>query len=293
MISKFLPKTHNIYRGIAKFGLGRIKNSSGADVVGMIPREGGKIDPQPMKLKRRDEDNSQYWSTLETDEEFDVGPQGLSYEYIGNTPVAFFTHDPPRETSLLEARIRDAIDLGDHDAVYTDADIELHEHIQMPDEAVSENGAMADGGVMGQVEDRTWEVETDHLPEDHIIDVGGAKDAVPEQEEVECPDCGENVTVDMRLERVVDGMRVSWRRVNDILHQNVPTEEMNMQEQRGELAGAAGNDDKIMRVVIYALVAIVGVVFIFFLGPAVVKGIFGSGVFEGGGGGGTLPGLGG
>lgn len=258
----------------------------------MIPREGGKIDPQPMKLKRREEDNSQYWSTLETDEEFEVGPQGQSYERIGKVPVAFFTHDPPRETSLLEARIRDAVDLGDHDAVYSNPDITLTEHIQMPED-VSQNGAMADGGAVGKVEDRTWEVETNHLPEDYIINVGGAKDAVPSQEEIECPECGEDVEVDMTLEKVVDGMRVSWRRVNDILHQKVPTEEMNMQEQRGELAGAAGNDDKIMRIMIYALVAIVLTVFIFFLGPAIVKGIFGADVFAGGAGGGTLPGLGG
>jgi len=163
--------------------------------------------------------------------------------------------DPPRQVSLLESRVRDAIDLEQFDGIYTDPDVYLNEVI------VEDESVLADGGMgnvdEGQVARRTFDVDRDVLPDDVLVDL--SSDA--------------------------DGARVSWRRVNDILHERVSTEEMQMQEERGLIAGKSSEEVK--KMAIYALMAIVGVVAILVLGPPMVQNIFGNG--GGGGGGGMIP----
>lgn len=254
MIQRILPTT-GFYQGVAKWSLKNIKEKSGADMVGFIPQQSGQIEPKPMKIKRRDEDGSEYFATIGNDIEYDPGPQDISTEFIGDVPVGFFVDDPPRQTSLLKARIRDAVDLGQHQALYSEPEVELHEHIQVPPGAVEGSEAVADGGnVQGQVIDRQYSVEHDELPEDYVLDLSSDS----------------------------EGARVSWRRTCDILPEVATTDEMKRQEDRGELAGQAGNEDKAMRIMIYALLAIVAVVFIFFLGPSIINGLFGGEALAGG-----------
>jgi len=226
-------------------------------MIGMVPTSGGQIKPSPMKIKTRDEDGSRYWATIENETEYDLGPQGISRMYIGNIPVGFFVEDPPREVNLLEGRIRDAIDMEQFEGIYTDPNVTLHEHIYT--ESPGENGegspeAMADGGQnasLEQVLDRQIEVDSTALPDDYLIDLSSDSN---------------------------NGARVSWARANDILHEKTTTDEMNRQEQRGELAGAAGKENN-MKIYLYALGAVVLIVFGFLFGPTLLQGIFGS--FEG------------
>lgn len=230
----------------------------------MLPQEGGQIKPVPMKVKVDEKDGKKYWKTVENEIEYDVGPQGISHKYIDDVPVGFFVEDPPREVSLLEGRVRDAIDTGDFEYL-VDGDVILHEHVWQP----SENGdgeleVATDGGQANakQVADRQIEIDADGIPTDALIDISTASG---------------------------NGARVSWNRVNDILHETATTEEMNRQEERGELAGAAGKDEKVMRIMKWTLITIAFIVFVFFLGPSIVQAIFGDAFI----GGGSLPVIGG
>lgn len=273
--TRLFPKSEKLWLGITKLGLKKVKKTTGADIIGFLSSEGGQLEPAPMKLKQRDEDDSKYWATVENDVEYDIGPQGVSRDFIGNVPVGFFVEDPPREVSLLEARARDAVDLGQHQPL-VDGSVTLHEHGWMPANAIEGGSgdrggaAMADGGNAqaqgGKIElfDREIEIDADDVPKDGIVDLSTESG---------------------------NGARVSWTRVNDILHETPPTEQMVMQEQRGELAGAAGNEEKIQRIALYAILGIVAVVFIFFLGPSIVNAVFGSGTFSGVGG--AVPSIGG
>lgn len=272
--TRLFPKSEKLWVGVAKLALKKIKKTTGADMIGFLSSEGGQLTPTPMKLKQRDEDDSKYWATTENDTEYDVGPQGVSREYIGSVPVGFFVDDPPREVNLLEARVRDAVDVGQHQPL-VDGKVTLHEHVWQPSGSLeggehdgAAGAARADGGHaqagMEEVFDREVEIDAEQIPDDSIIDLS--------------TDSG-------------NGARVSWNRVNDILHETPPTEQMVMQEQRGELAGAAGNEDKVTRIAIYALGFMVLLVFGLLFGPAIINAIFGNGTINGLGG--ALPTIGG
>lgn len=264
--SKFLPKSEKVWLGIATLGLKNVQKSTSADMIGMLPQEGGQIKPVPMKVKVDEEDGKKYWKTVDNEIEYDVGPQGISHKYIGDVPVGFFVEDPPREVSLLEARIRDAIDAGDFEYLI-DGDVTLHEHVWEPSQNGDGEQALADGGTQSakQIADRRMEIDAADIPKDALIDLS--------------TDSG-------------NGTRISWNRANDILHETATTEEMNRQEQRGELAGAAGTDKKAMRIMKWALITIAFIVFVFFLGPSLVSGLFGPEALSGIGGG-SLPVIGG
>lgn len=271
--TRIFPKSEKLWLGVAKLGLKKTKKTTGADMIGFLSNEGGQLEPAPMKVKQRDEDNSRYWATVENDVEYDLGPQGVSREYIGNVPVGFFVEDPPREVSMLEARARDAVDLGQHQPV-VDGKVTLHEHVWQPAENMDaggrggKGGAMPDGGHsqagMEEVFDREVEIDADDIPNDSILDLSSESG---------------------------NGARVSWNRVNDILHEKPANEKMVMQEQRGELAGASGNQDKIQRIAIWAMGFIVLTVFGLLFGPSIINAVFGGGTI--GGLGGALPSIGG
>lgn len=260
MVDRLIPGVHKLYLGLAKFGLKRAKKSTGADIIGFRPDASGGLKPDPMQFQKDTgpADAGKYKAKSDS-QHFDPGTEAVSSEFIGKTPVGFFVEDPPRQTSLLEARIRDAIDLDDYDELFTDSDIYLTEVI-LPQGTDPE--ALADGGLQQldseQVVQREMQVDKDILPNDALIDLSSESG---------------------------NGARVSWRRANDILHERVSTEEMQMQEERGLIAGKSGEDVK--RIMKWALLAIVAVVAILTMGPEAVNYIFGGG--GGGGGGGIVP----
>jgi hypothetical protein len=260
MVDRIIPGSHKLYLGLVKFGLKRAKASTGADIIGFRPDASGGLKPDPMQLQRETGPaNAPKYKAKSDSQKFDPGPESVSSEFIGKTPVGFFVEDPPRQTSLLEARVRDAIDLDNYDELYTDANINLTEVI-LPDN--TDPQAIADGGMASvdadNVIQRDVSVQKSVLPDDALIDLSSGSG---------------------------NGSRVSWRRVNDILHERVSTEEMQMQEERGLIAGKSGEEVK--KIMKWALMAIVAVVAILVLGPDAVSYIFGNG--GGGGGGGIVP----
>ena len=255
-MDRLIPKSHKLYLGLAKFGLKRAYKSTGADLIGFRPDASGNLKPDPMQVQHDvGPENSNKFKAKSDGQLYDLGTESVTGEYIGKTPVGFFVDDPPRQVSLLESRVRDAIDLEQFDGIYTDPDVYLNEVI-VEDESVLADGGMGNAGE-GQVARRTFDVDRDVLPDDVLVDLSSDG----------------------------DGARVSWRRVNDILHERVSTEEMQMQEERGLIAGKSSEEVK--KMAIYALMAIVGVVAILVLGPPIVQNIFGNG--GGGGGGGMIP----
>lgn len=254
-MDRIIPKSHKFYLGLVKFGLKRAKKSTGADLIGFRPQAGGGIKPDPMQVQHDvgPADTNKYKAKSDG-QLFDIGTEAVTGEYIGKTPVGFFVGDPPRQTSLLEARVRDAVDLENFEYLIHDPDIYLNEW-KVQDESV-----LADGGNLNPESDnviqRQFEVSKSDLPGEALLDLSSDG----------------------------DGARVSWRRVNDILHERVATEEMEMQEERGLIAGKSSEEVK--RIMKWALLAIVATVAILVLGPPAIESIFGGG---GGGGGSIVP----
>lgn len=251
-MDRLLPKSHKLYGGIVKWGLKRMYKSTGADVIGFRPQAGGGIKPDPMQVQHDvGPANTDKYKAKSDGQLYDLGTEAVTGEYIGKTPVGFFVGDPPRQTSLLESRVRDAVDLENFDYLIHNPDIFLNEW-KIEDESV-----LADGGNLNPDTDnviqRQLEVSEDNLPGEALLDLSSDG----------------------------DGARVSWRRVNDILHERVATEEMEMQEERGLIAGKS--TEEVKKIMMYALMAIVAVVAILVLGPPAVSHIFGDGAAAGGG----------
>jgi hypothetical protein len=80
--------------------------------------------------------------------------------------------------------------------------------------------------------------------------------------------------IDVSAGEGMDGMRVSWRKVQEQRHETTSTEEMHNQEVRGWLAGKAGGDhsDLVKRLALYFILGFIALIAIIFLGPQIVGG---------------------
>lgn len=246
MLTTIVPKGHKIWSGLYKTALTGMFKTSGADAIGFIARSNGEVEPHPVKWKRASESGEKSrWVTKDTDEEWGPGTEGRGLERIGKVPVAFFDETSFDRTSMLEARIAEAVDLGQTQDLYRDADIDLVQ-VTVDNSNAGAGAAVADGGQ--NVREQRWEIRDPGVLDDVLIDLSS---------------------------EAGDAMRVSWRKSKELLFEKATTEEMQMQEQRGRIAESDPEKQrqKFMKIFFYAMIMVVAAA----VGPEFVSAIFGSG----------------
>jgi hypothetical protein len=259
VVTKVLPKGHVIWAGMYKRGLKGMHKTAGGDVVGLIGRNTGQLDIQPMKWKRDDDDVGEKprWVTKGTNEEFFPGAEGRDFDLIGNVPVALFDEDNPNRATRFEARFAEALDVGaEKTHIYADADVTQVIQTVDPGSGADQQGAVADGG------------------------------QVTQQFQIDEPGYLEDVLVDLSSPEWASGTRVSATKVKETYQEKVGTEEMQNQEQRGRIAESdpEAERQKWLRAMLYMMLAVAAAA----MGPELVAAIFGSGGV-GGGGGSVMP----
>jgi hypothetical protein len=173
---------------------------------------------------------------------------------VGNTPLVLINEDETRSGSWLEANITEAIDAGNTSKVYDVSDAELSATIDYGDAA--DGAALSDGGaaVSREFHPRESPVFSDML-------------------------------IDMSSDEGFDGRALSWWKYSHHDPTTTAPEEIDRAQERGWLAGLAGNRDQAAFVIKVMLIAL-GMIAIFVLGPDIVSAIFANSGGDGGGGGG-------
>lgn len=279
-VSKFIhgfgrvvPFRTRLFRRLMMVSTYRYYKLAGGDVLALRARESGKIEPTPAKWvdaaqsvdDLADEGPARPgWKLKNEERVYGPGAEGRNLDWFGKTPVILLDDDNPERFTSLDARVAEALeDPTRTDALYEDATVNVTGIIDQraydPEGSGGEN-VVADGGAAVRDE---YDVVFNEIAK------GRLKDKL----------------VDVSSRPGDDGMRVSFRKVQEMRFEQTTTEEMRNQEVRGFLAGKADTDksDLVKKLALYFIIGLVLVVFAFIFGPSVIGGM------AGGGGGGIMP----
>jgi len=250
-----------LFKRMAVKSIENYHKTAGGDAIGINALDGQQIDLEPVKYKPPEaceEGEQPGWHVAGRDKVWNPAKEGNSVNYLGKTPVATFQDDAHVEAGWLAPRVGMAIELDQYWPLFIDPTIVGHIHTNTPQArtGTGANGAIADGGA-GQI-DFTLE------------DVGQyADDAI----------------VDLDSGAGYDGMRISMAKAREWQAEQAPSEQMQMQEERGRLMGLLNGEDGpgAFKLLLLAGAIILGTLFIIEVLPILLNG------GGGGGGGGINP----
>jgi hypothetical protein len=240
-LPKVIPKQERLFKAMAVKSLENYHKRAGGDAIGITGIAGQKLDLIPVQYRPPeacDEGEKPGWKAKGRDKVWNAGSEGRVVDYIGRTPVVALDLDGHVEAGWLKPRIAEAIELDNHEPVYTNPEMNVVVDHQPG------GGARADGGF-------GYELELESPGRwmgDALIDL----------------DSGEGY----------DGMRVSFRKATEWMAETTTTQEMQMQEDRGYLRGkmAAGDGPSLTKLLLICAGIILGVLAIVFIGPQLLGG---------------------
>jgi hypothetical protein len=250
-----VPFSGRIWRGMAKRGLYNYYRTSGADRIGLELGPNGKMQLTPVKwlsAEASEEGERAGWHAKGRDESWKATTLGQNGPRLGKTPLVALDTESWKATSILEARVAEAVDQGETRPLYRVDEGEFTAKVDM-DDPTGDMQAVADGGA--GVTEREFKPKSSPIFRDMIIDLGSDE---------------------------YDGQAVSWWKTKELLAETTTQEEMANQETRGELMGRSRDELKSMIIKVMLIggaVALGGLV-----GPELVAALFGNG-----GGGSVVP----
>lgn len=260
---KLVPFRQRVFRRMAIKSLYNYHRVAGGDAIGFNALPNGKVDLQPIKYKDAlGGDDKPGWKAKGREKTWGAGAEGRGVDYIGKTPIVLLDDDAADKGSFLQSRVAEAIDLGQHQPLFTNPEFILE--VQSPPEADGSGPAVADGGQ---------------------VDGGPVTLSAPQlkAEGVFSSDC----IIDLSSPSGADGMRVSWRKYKELYGETATTEEMKRQEERGRIAELKKNDKA--NLAFKMMLVALGIIAVVELGPTLVAGLFGVTGSAGGGGGSAIP----
>jgi len=249
---KLIPKQSRLFRKMALSSLRNYHKRSGGDALAIEAQPGQQIDVVPVKYKppeSTDEEERGGWHIKGRDKTYDPGPDGQNVSFIdGKIPTVLLHSDASTETGWLAPRIGQAIELDNYSPVFVGPTLAKQ---QPKAQQMAANGAPADGGQSGPV-------QTPSVDGFDMLDPGQFS--------------GDNI-VDLSSGDGHDGMRISLKKAKEWFAEEADSEKMQMQEERGYLAGLANNDNKdAAKLFLYAALFSIAVIAVVLLGPKLIGG---------------------
>jgi hypothetical protein len=251
-VMRVVPFSENFWRGLFKAGLKGIHKKSGCDYVGFI-QVGGSIKPVPVNWdydSNRFENRHDDWWKAPSEGEY-------RYRMAGNVPVIWASSTSNHVGSHIQAEVAEALDIGHDMDLYKEARVSAQKAVLKGSEQQTAN-ALADGGAINDasaIADFRFSNKESYGFEDRIV----------------------GLTNDDEY----DARAVSLDKYYQVYPEVVDTEEMKMQEQRGELAMT---DRDYGKMALKMLLVAGGIIAVVELGPPLINVLFGG---AGGGGGGA------
>jgi len=249
---KLIPKQSRLFRKMALSSLRNYHKRSGGDALAIEARPGQQIDVVPVKYKppeSTEEEERGGWHIKGRDKTYDPGPDGQNVSFIdGKIPTVLLHSDASTETGWLAPRIGQAIELDNYSPVFVGPTLAKQ---QPQAQQMAANGALADGG-------QSVPVQTPSVDGFDMIDPGQFS--------------GDNI-VDLSSGDGHSGMRISLKKAKEWFAEEADSEKMQMQEERGYLAGLANNDNKdAAKLFLYAALFALAVIAVVLLGPKLIGG---------------------
>jgi len=257
-IPKVIPKQSRLFKKMALASLRNYHKRSGGDALAIEARPGQQIGVVPVKYKppeSTDEEERGGWHIKGRDKTYDPGPDGQNVSFIdGKIPTVLLHSDASTETGWLAPRIGQAIELDNYSPVFVGPTLAKQ---QPKAQQMAANGAIADGG-------QSVPVQTPSVDGFDMIDPGQFS--------------GDNI-VDLSSGDGHSGMRISLKKAKEWFAEEADSEKMQMQEERGYLAGLANSDKHdAAKIFLYAALFSIGVIAVVLLGPELIGGEGGSSI---------------
>jgi hypothetical protein len=241
--------------------------AAGGDAIAINARENQHIEIEPVLYRSPEEveeGEQPGWKVKGRDKAWKATEEG-SVDYLGRTPVVNLEDDAHVEAGWLAPRMGHAIELDQYSPVFTNPTFKSV--FDVGGQQANPN-ALADGG-----QEVGPQQELDRWAQNHL---GGL--------ELDQPGLFSGETlIDLDSGEGYDGMRISASKAREWQAEHAPSEQMQMQEDRGYLRGLAHGDDgpSVTKLLLICAAIILGALAIIELGPILLGG--------GGGGGGINP----
>lgn len=246
-----------IWGGMAKRSLYYYYKSTGADRMGLEIMPSGEAVWQPIKYKppeNTDLEEAPGWYAKGRDKVWKPTADGQGGPRLHKTPILPLSSEAWRSTSVLESRITEAVDQGDHRPLYSLEEADLTVTLDA-EAAGGPEEALADGGYQeATINPRDLPVYQDEIVELNTDDH--------------------------------DGQAISFQKYKEMFLESATTEEMSLHEDRAFLAGRSKQDMKSFALKVFLIAAVVAIAGL--VGKELIAALFGGGT-GGVPGGGSLP----
>jgi len=203
-----------VWRRVSYKAIHNYHKAAGGDAIALEVQPSNKWDLTPVKYREPEAvemDEKPGWKARKRDKVWRPSADDAQGR-LGRTPVVALDSDSWRSTSTYQARVAEAVDLGETRPLYDVESADLSATVQFQG-AGGNGGAVADGGAV--VNDMEFRPRDSPIFEDTIIDLSSGD---------------------------FDGQQVSWAKAKELFVERTTTDEMEMQEERGFLAGRAGKE---------------------------------------------------
>jgi len=262
--SSSIPLAEKFWKGMVYTSVDAYHKAAGGDALAMNARA-DRAEFLPVKWQDgEDVEDERGWKAKGRDKVWHPGNEGRGTTRLSKTPFITTDQDAPQKYSFAEARVAEAIDLGQYQPLYkadeVTMDVEIEQVVDAQNMSGGAGGAVADGGV--------------EMSYDAFIEPEKAKGMVLA-----------DALVDIMPDGDYDGMRISTTKVKEIYQEKTGSEYQKQAETRGRLAGMSRNDMKafMFRIFLIAGMIVLGAL----LGPDLINALLGGGA--GGGSGISIP----
>lgn len=260
LLMKIIPYGGRFWKGLAVRSIEKYHRRVGGDAVGLLHKPNGHIKLEAVKWTEGDpeEEKRPGWQASGRDKTWTASADGREVDRLGKAPVVLLDESANHRATVVEARVAEALDMGEYQPLYESDRIEVDATVEPqvdPSAMDADGSAVADGGHSG------WQIDDIRIGD--VVDNDAIVDISPEDDH--------------------DGQHVSLRKVKETYRHKSDAETMENVKTAAFLAGRANTDMKSF--VIKVMLVGAGLAMLGLVGPELVSALFGGG---GGGGGSTI-----
>lgn len=257
-LSRALPRGSGFWQKWIKVGYKNLRRSAGADRINHVMKQ-GHILHRPIYWH----EDRQRWETKGGTNWWNGGKQHL-YQGPGGVPCSWGASEATELGDQVQAEVAEALELGYGADLYRNARVSINQMTIDADGVDSGNQAVADGGLVESQEpvmESTLSVDHPGFLEDQVVNLAA-------------------LFTDADYDDIAEGRLVSMEKYYETYPEQVDSEEMQHQEDRGLLAQM--NNRNTWKIALYCMALAFAFILLWEYGPQML------GMAGGGGGGGSL-----
>jgi hypothetical protein len=257
-VTRVVPRGELLWRKVARLGLWRYQQASGANAVGIETIENqARLRPLVKAQADLEEGRAAGWRVKGDDGQPYLDPEGGRTKRLGGADILWLDPDHPVPPASWQSRYSVALMLDQKWRVFKNATVEVKQVFDLPEGGGGDWEAVADGG--------------------HVDPAALDQEDVAAREEISIRDPGsfDRALVDLSAPEGYAGYILDPERAATVQVEEVSTDDLQLAETRGLLAGMLEDDASglLFKLFVAAALFVLGG----WLAPSVMSSVAGSG----------------